>query len=88
MLISTAKPTKTVEARKAGLKIEEKFSKLPKHLTSGSGIRPSDCGVELQTNKQNIKWTIYEGFIAQKLFLRGLASLNLINKPLPMLCTG
>lgn len=35
MLKSTAIPTKTVEARKAGLKMEEKLTKLPMHWMSG-----------------------------------------------------
>ena len=48
MLMRTAKPTKTVEALNAGLKMEEKFSKLPRHLMSGSGMIPSEVGAELE----------------------------------------
>lgn len=48
MLMRTAKPTKTVEALNAGLKMDEKFSKLPRHLMSGSGMIPSDVGAELE----------------------------------------
>ena len=48
MLMRTAKPTNTVEALNAGLKMEEKFSKLPRHLISGSGMIPSEVGAELK----------------------------------------
>lgn len=55
----TAKPTKTVEALNAGLKMEEKFSKLPRHLMSGSGMIPLEVGAELVRKMQNFhnpKW--------------------------------
>ena len=35
MLNKTAIPTKTVEALKAGLRIDEKFTRLPMHRMSG-----------------------------------------------------
>ena len=41
MLNRTAIPTKTVEARKAWLRIEEKFTKLPMHFKVGSDELPS-----------------------------------------------
>ena len=46
--MSTANPTKTVDARNAGLIIDEKFSRLPKQTTSGSGIEPSTANAELK----------------------------------------
>ena len=39
-LKSTDTPTKTVDALKAGLKMEEKLTRLPMHRISGSGKRP------------------------------------------------
>ena len=37
-----------MDARNAGLIIEEKFSRLPKQTTSGSGIEPSTANAELK----------------------------------------
>ena len=48
ILKSTAMPTKTVEARKAGLKMDEKLTRLPMHRTSGSLRTPSAFEVDLE----------------------------------------
>jgi hypothetical protein len=52
-LNSTAIPTNTVEARKAWLRMEEKFTRLPMHFKVGSDTIPSITDeLELKIEKQ------------------------------------
>ena len=53
MLNSTAIPTNTVEALKAWLRMEEKFTRLPMHFKVGSDTIPSiTLELELKSRKK------------------------------------
>ena len=55
MLNSTAIPTNTVEARKAWLRMEEKFTRLPMHFKVGSDTIPSITDeLELKNRKKRL----------------------------------
>lgn len=54
MLKRTAMPTNTVEARKAGLKMEEKLTKLPMHWMSGLGNN-SEIPEDLPKKSPNVE---------------------------------
>ena len=69
ILKSTAIPTKTVEARKAWLRMDEKFTRLPMHFKVGSDKLPSITD-ELELKKRWILKLVILILGASKIILR------------------